>query len=382
MYTFPLTKPISGPLVTTLAHSPLFDIDSFMANQTDGLYFDFTKTDRFFQENIGPTLADDVGEAIGLALSQRAWNGRTLAEVLAGQTEFVSVGSQATRGASGSYDGTWWNITANGSFPGIDQNMTTEDGATCRIEVAWQGNDEGRQIYVANGGNSVLLGTTASGSAVVYLAGGSTYEGVRLFSSSASIGDTLSLRFISIKEVPGKHGIQATGTLKPIRQTGGISTGAKFDGTDDNLATTYKALSGNEFIVAYGTMPASLSTTAIIAGAGSSGWSVLGIDSSSGGIRGGIGGTLATTGPDLRGQTVVIGITANGSTERTFAITSQVGERSTSGNDTLVNYRIGARENGSGAANFFGGTIYKLAVGRQFLDLPTFLKIRNSFLTA
>src|SRR5690606_7271653 len=80
----------SGLGLTPLSKGGGIDLNAFMAAQSDGLWFDFTQTDRLFQENVGPTPANDPGEVIGLAMSQRVWGGKTLAELLAGQPELVT----------------------------------------------------------------------------------------------------------------------------------------------------------------------------------------------------------------------------------------------------------------------------------------------------
>ena len=71
-------RSVVGSVLASIARPVLgqgagFSIDAFMAAQSDGLYFDTTKLDRFFQESTGPTLTDSVGYAIGLGLDQRTW---------------------------------------------------------------------------------------------------------------------------------------------------------------------------------------------------------------------------------------------------------------------------------------------------------------------
>mgnify|MGYP003404196728 CR=1 FL=1 len=51
-------------------------IRSIFADGTDGFYFDFSKTDRLFQNLTGATLADGAGENIALALDAHTLDGR------------------------------------------------------------------------------------------------------------------------------------------------------------------------------------------------------------------------------------------------------------------------------------------------------------------
>ncbi len=50
---------------------------SIFADGTDGFYFDGSKTDRTFQDQVN-TAADDAAESIGLALEGSKWSGASL----------------------------------------------------------------------------------------------------------------------------------------------------------------------------------------------------------------------------------------------------------------------------------------------------------------
>ena len=367
-----------------------FNLDAFMATQADGLYFDTTKTDRFFQESTGPTLADDVGEAIGLALSQRAWNGQTLAEVLAGQPELVTNGEFTTDlsgwsdedfGTGNSYweDGAARLIGADTSNRAIRrQNLTVTAGRAFEVTA--------RLRSLTSGSITLRVGSSAGGTDLLPDTALNTTE-LRRF--VVSTGPTLSFQLmaitgnglvenISVKEVPGKHGIQATGTLKPTRQT----TGAKFDGSDDNWLTSYTAGAGENFIVALVDVPASLSANQYFFGSYKASGALrfhLGFDPT-GLVRYGLGTASAAVGGDRRGTTCVVGMSTDGSTFRVFDENAEAASGAMSGVVSDVVCRIGALNFDGTASTFFGGSIKKLVAGRQFLDLATYRKIRNALL--
>lgn len=375
----------------TLIEGVSFNLDAFMAAQADGIYFDTTKTDRFFQENTGPTLADDVGEAMGLALSQRAWNGQTLAELLAGQTELV---------ANGGFDtNTVWSasgVTASNTAVIADGKLTinSADGANVQVTQGFPV-PSGRLLCIEFFIDSLSSGSwgIADGGAVI--ATGSTTGLHRLFYTSPDAALSLDIKRgsgvtnfvmdrISVKEVPGKRGIQATGTLKPTRQT----TGAKFDGSDDNWLTSYTAGAGENFIVALVTVPTTLGAFQYItAASGASNANRFGIGINTDGLVGfGVGSvspTIAKGVTDVRNTEVVVGLTCNGSTVLGFAGSSQeYSAVQSSTPTTTIPLRVGAHNGDGVASTFFGGSIKKLVVGRQFLDLATYLKIRTALLAA
>lgn len=179
------------------------------------------------------------------------------------------------------------------------------------------------------------------------------------------------------------NGAQATDTLKPTRQT----TGAKFDGSDDNWLTSYTAGAGENFIVALVDVPAVVGALQIVAGGRGANVDTrffLGIEHTNGQACGGIGtqnNSVIKGGSDVRGTTVTVGIANNGSQVRLFSADAQVYEASQSGSvDAAASLRVGCFNANGTAGQFFGGSIKKLVAGRQFLDLATYLKIRNALL--
>ena len=415
-----------------------FSIDAFMAAQSEGLYYDFSKTDRMFQENTGPTPADDAGEVIGLALDQRAWEGETFAQLLAGQTNGLRNPTMAgaAGGSPGAIPTNWVHFGASGLTRTIASG-TLGDG-TPYIDIRWAGiasgtytqvNFEGanviaaalNQTYSISVDLSVVAGSTANinsfllmmpqydassnflynispsnltssltGSAqrvailptVTAASAAYVSTGFSLnYANGAAIDITLRVANPSLKFITGKHGVQPTLSFRPKYQAGG---GAAFDGLDDNLLTAYTAGAEANFIVAKVTVPATLSGTQMIAGASDAGLAnsfLIGIRND-GHVGGGVGSSLPavlTGGPDLRSQTAVVGLSFNGSTVRVFANDAVVYSGAQTGVPTTsIPVRLGAFNNNGTASNFFGGSIdSEILVGREFIDLARFKQIAS-----
>lgn len=359
-----------------------FSLTAFMFGQSDGFYYDFTKTDRHFQEHTGPTLADDVGEVIGLSLDQRAWGSRPLADVLSGQSNLISgawsLSVSGTATATESPAGTL-NLTGDGTNGAVaDHSIVTEAGrtycVTAEISAAVFA-----YVGAAQGSVSIINGLSLSaGTKVFYFVATSATSWIRFFRGPAAVA---VISGISAKYVPGYSALQSTGSAKPTRQAGG----AKFDGSDDNLLTTYYAGSGSNFIVALVTIPASIPVAQVVIGAhgggadrsflsvNTSGFAYFGLGSLAGGAQ------VGTT--DIRGTETVIGLSFDGSTARLFVGSSMEYSGAQSGSPTTtVPYRLGALNSSGTAFNFFAGSIKKIVAGREHLTLARYLQIRAALL--
>jgi len=375
-----------------------FDLDAFMATQADGLYFDTTKMDRFFQSpEVSAVLADDAGEPIGLALDQRTWGGKSLSQLVALQSELVTdnefnIGTGWSNfGDGGTIAGGILTIVLTGGYSGLSRSLNTEAGKTYRVSARARRVSGSATAIIAlrtgNNGGGTALGSASTSStewAIVEFYFRETATTTRYIAAGAgTAAGTVEYDSVSVKEVPGKHGIQATGTLKPTRQT----TGAKFDGSDDNWLTNYTAGSGAIFMVALVEVPASLSITQVVAGTNAISSNFYAAFTTAGLFRTGVGNVLTTVGAlDRRGQQVVFGLTAstgaNGN-RRSFEDTALVENTTFTGSiNTTIPLRVGALNANGTASNFFGGSIKKLIVGSEFLDLSTYLKIRNALLAA
>lgn len=382
---------------------PNFSLDAFMASQADGVFYDFTKTDRHFQESTGATIADDVTEAIGLALDQRLWGGRTLAQIVAAATELVSNGSFAgdltgwtnarpLRGDVDYLSGTVLitNDSTNGQaggFAAAVQGITTVVGGVYRLSAdmvagAWIL----RASSASDGSVSIAEATgsgTVAGQTIYFVATGTTTY-VTLMVNSSTNGISATIDNVSCKLIPGHAALQATGTSRGTRQTGGW----KGDGSDDNLLTNYLAGSGANFLVTLVTVPASLGTDQIIAGTRAAGsddfW--IGVRSSDGKIIGGVGAHSSSTvlgSTDQRGNTLVLGLSADSGSEALYVDAAQEYAGTPSGTiNTTVPFRLGCRNTNGTPSNFFAGAIQKFAAGRELLTLSKYQQIRSALLAA
>lgn len=364
-------------------------LHSWFADGGDGLLFDFTKLDRHFQENTGPTLADDVGESIGLALDQHSWAGKTLAAVVAAQSELITnggpftnttgiTGTSATLGVSGGI----LSITAtalNGRAEWPVSGLTV--GRVYKVVVrARRASGTGQRIQSWTWGT--ITGATLTDSFadyVFYVLATSTSGVIRLYANAVNTAsDIMEVESLTMKLVPGFHGVQSSATLKPTRQT----SGAKFDGSDDNLLTTYLAGSGANSIVALVTVPASLAAAQAIVGAslGATGRLWLAINTS-GFLYWGVGSSVATGTEDIRGRRLVVGLSASGGSMNLFVDSAINATESYSGSpDTATPIRIGAQNAAGSALSHFGGSIEKLMTLRKALTLADYLKIRARML--
>lgn len=382
-----------------------FSLPKFMASQPDGFFCNFKETDRHFQEHTGPTLADDIGEVIGLALDQRTWGSGTLAQVLAAQPELVANGdfSSALSGWTAvgvnistlAAVGGRWRATATGSasgwFGGYTVLTDLTIGKTYRVAVqatlqsGWTSFTNFVLTVMDGAGATSIVGANRStaGLLEMYFVATATSHAVRLRAEGAYVNGVSYAEFddLSVKQVPGYSALQSTGAAKPTRQAGG----AKFDGSDDNLLTTYYAGSGSNFIVALVTIPASIPVAQVVIGAhgggadrsflsvNTSGFAYFGLGSLAGGAQ------VGTT--DIRGTETVIGLSFDGSTARLFVGSSMEYSGAQSGSPTTtVPYRLGALNSSGTAFNFFAGSIKKIVAGREHLTLARYLQIRAALL--
>ena len=390
----------------TLLQGAGFSLDAFMASQTGGFLFDFTKTDRYFQVVSLLTLADDVGEAIGYALDGRQWQGLTYPAFLAAQPELVTNGNfdaniddwfsvntlgQPSGQATISLSSNRLRNTANGTslsryathlISGLTVGGSVlMSGVVNKQTQAWT--QVGLRVGVTSGHVPTTLSTNFASGDVSFSNFSDPLQSTSYYLNLVATADTAALIAdfddMSVKAIPGEHSRQASGTLQPLRQAGG----AKFDGSDDNLLSSYLAAAGSNFIVAKTTVPASLAATQVIAGASgaSANRAFLAINTS-GFACGGVGSDTTTTivgSTDLRGTEANIALTFDGATVRLIvngAIEYEAPQNGTP--TTAVPYRIGALNNNGTGASFYAGAIKALAVGREYLTAARFGQIRNS----
>jgi len=368
-----------------------FSLADFMATQGDGFWFDFGQTDRLFQENVGSTPADDPNEVIGLALDQRAWGGRSLAQVAAAGPELL-VNGDGTNAAG--WSANFANVSsvagrfrventdaANTTAGRIFRTVPCVVGRTYRLVASGFQVTSTARIAVnagsANFGDAQVDANTTNGTITKYFVATSTLMTIILGLSSATLGHVAEFDEVSVKEVSPRQALQATASFKPKFQ----ATGAAFDGTDDNLLTGYLAAAGANFLITKVAVPATIPAFQYIAGLnGASAQTRFGLGINTDGT---VGFAAGNTAPivsrgtiDVRGQTVVVGLSLDAASVRGFVGTSQDYSGALVGAvDTATPVRLGSFNSNGTASTFFAGSIKAIVAGRQFLDLETFNKI-------
>jgi len=386
----------AGKKLTVLGGVPI-NLDAYLASLSGGFRFNFRKTDRFYQESTGPTLADDVGESIGLALDQRSWGGLPYASYAASLTELVTnptfdvdITGWSGSGATVSADtGTLRAVGAGGGSGMYSTGFSVTSGLTYRFAIRIKGDStyaalttglrrtSALGIYISS---SATLSVTTSYTDIILETVATSTVADACFFIRFSGTEAINLDSVSVKLLPGSHATQSGATLKPTRQT----AGSKFDGTDDNLLSTYLASAGSNFLMARTTVPSSLAATQLIAGASgasanrifigvnTSGFACAGIGSDNTGV------IVGTT--DLRNQEADIGITCNGTTVRLIvngAVEYEAAQNSTP--TTTIPFRLGVHNNnGSPAANYYAGYIKECLAGTDYLTLAKFNDIRRA----
>lgn len=361
-----------------------FDLDRWLVDN-NGAYFDFTRTDTTFQESVGPTPADDVGEPIGLALSRAGWGGRTLAQVVGDSPELCVNGTFDT-------DLTGWTdaSTAPSNVTWSSGRASLNAGSTARLR---QG------IAITAGRIMRFAATVVSGSIAISLgssAGGTQYANQVATASTVLFATTTGASFWvgwyggttalvddnSVREVARHSALQTTANSRAQRQ----AAGGKFDGGDDSLLTNVYAGAGGNYVAAVVTVPASLAAVQVVTGLNSGTARFYVAIDTSGRACGGVGtdGTGTITGTtDLRGQRVVIGLSCDGSTVRLFVDDAEEYTGAQNGAPTTgTPYRIGANNSAGTAANFWGGWVEKVAPVQVAADLARHRQVKAALLAA
>ena len=186
----------------------------------------------------------------------------------------------------------------------------------------------------------------------------------------------------NVRKKSPHYASQSVNNSRPVLQSDGL----KFDGSDDSELSDWLFGAGANCIVAQVTVPAVLSTGCFIAGVigASAGRFRLGV-LASGLLQAGVGDQTVFPGAtmDVRGQTVVVGLTASGGTARIFAgSTQQSSVAYTGAAATNVAAMFGASSGNGTAQQFFPGSVKRIAFGRVDLSLSDFQQIRNEWLAA
>lgn len=234
------------------------------------LWYDPADLSTMFTNTTGTTQVAADGDSVALMLDKGQWGGKTFAEVMAAQPELApSDGSTLTGwttsdsgGGSTTSDGTSIRIQFDGSGSGFAGIATAPGlGKTYRVEAT---------IVVASGTLTLQIGSAVrnftSGTYTLSRTIGQTpavnIVEFKRYNASTAVDATVSA--ISIKEIPGYHRVQATGTSMPKYKTDGTLHWLLYDGTDDSYQTPTITWGTKQVAHAFGIM-ANSDTTGVIA---------------------------------------------------------------------------------------------------------------------
>lgn len=370
--------------------------EAFIADltETQVIDFDFSKTDRHWQETAGYTIADDAGENIGFASDSALWGDASYVAMLAAQPELITNGTfdSDVSGWTGvtatlAFASAKMRVTATAAFGRANQTFPTTVGRTYRMAGTSTYVSGANQSYIAKNDDGAALaavtsagGTTAAADAKALLfpaTSATTYGslGVTVSGAVADFDD------ISVKKVPGNHGVQSTSSLQGKRQAGGV---CRYDGIDDNHLTNFFAQNGAMTLLYSGTIDATIAATQMFLGASGSAanrcWLAV---TTSGFIAAGVGSETTSTivgTTDVRGKTIVAALTFDGSTVKLFlrvdgAATEEYSAAQASTPTTSVPFRIGSYNNNGTAAGFAKVDAKRIAAARKSMTFNEFKSI-------
>lgn len=369
-----LTGPLSFGLSKAIA-SPegVGDIiTSIFADGTDGFYFDFSKTDRLFQ-NLTLTPADDAGENIYLGLESHSWAGRTYAQELAVQAEKVTNGgfdadANWTKGAGFTISGGTLNAAA-GSGSNAEQAGILTVGKWYRVSYEVTAYTAGSvQLLIGSGTAALSRSSVGVGSGIFQCTGNTSLYVNKNATFAGSIDN------ISIKEIPGNHGLQATAAAQPKWQTGGA---ARFDGSDDNLLTTLKFGAAGTILLRLKPTSVPALVVALGAQAASSDRVWVGVDPS--GVAGRFAnGAQMSSGVSRLNVDGTIGLRWDGTTVDLLVDGAVNVSQAQSGSaTTLVSPAIGAFNANGSISNAMAGDFYYALIIKKALSAAEIAAITN-----
>lgn len=223
------------------------------------LWYDPSDLTTLFQDTAGTTPVTADGQSVALQLDKGQWGGKTLTQVLAAQPELIdatagAIGATVYRGTQSALTGRAWRLetTSLSGFVGfasgsIDPLMT--NGVYYEVEVVVHARsvvNSSVRIFVhrstaANSGleSTPFLAVTGVGTFRAITSGTSTLDTLTIATvggAGAVVGDTWDIE-VSVKEIPGYHRIQATGTSMPKYKTDGTLHWLLYDGSDDGNVT-------------------------------------------------------------------------------------------------------------------------------------------------
>lgn len=347
-------------------------LDAYLATLDRAFAYDFSQTDRTWQDVVGSIIADDPGENIALVLDSGAWGG-TYAQMLAGQTELwvsPTLGDWTDEGG-GVYEFDHANLGA-----GYDPLRITMP-ANVRYNLAFTETiiSIGNALNLSGSGGSPTYASTLFNGSFTYRIRETT--GAFEFRRTSANAFVVQVSAVSLKAILGKAGVQATANFQPKRH----ANGGKYDGSDDRSEAGYGLSgSGDLFMFDCADIPASLASTQILFGTqdGSSNGAYVGV-TPAGALRVKIGATVVdSTGVDLRGGQHKLGAFTVGSTVYLVADDVIVGSGTWTGSLPTTTWNLGSvNANGTPSA-FFGGSLLCPVHGRDTIDLARAKQITSA----
>lgn len=352
---------------------------SLFVDGSDGFLFDnMGDLSRLFVGSLGPLNVAADNDQTGLALDNSKWNGKTLSQQLASQSELIGGAwtmsvtggtATATEAPAGQL-----NLTGDGTNTGIGRNtFSTIVGQSYLIDAMISSSAAGLSVGTSLGGgqyiNGMVLAVGANRASFIATA---TTAYVQFAKTSAQLAVVAA---ISGKAIAGNHVLQASSTQRPVWKEA-TDPWLLFDGTDDRL-------------VSNGLMTNSAMTLAIAirAGAGDAvnAQNPLAGGQSTGNLRlylginatgkpnygwGDISG--ANLGPsDIRGIDSVLVLVGNGTSVKMWldGVLIRNDVSTVVPNGTGQPFSLGAYNNGAGFVTFFSGRLYAaLAIKRAVTD--------------
>lgn len=200
------------------------------------LWYDPSDLTTMFTNTTGTTQVAADGNSVALMLDKGQWGGKTLEQVLAAQPELRDTSSAGT--VTGSWTESGGVVTAPGSS-GLDNvtfPLTTPTVVGRHYEVLIPNTLPGGGFYVDFGsGSGSQVGNLGLSVQRIILTCTVSTSVVRVGRWSSTPTGTIGP--ISVKEIPGCHRTQATGTSMPKYKTDGTRHWLLYDGTDDSSQT-------------------------------------------------------------------------------------------------------------------------------------------------
>jgi hypothetical protein len=311
---------------------------SLFSNGEDGFLYDFSKTDRLFQDTAGTTAVALDADPIGLALEGHAWGGKTLPQLIAGQAELNlnpgpfanAIGYTASSGTLAIVGDEIEQTTSAAAASVVSIPVTTVVGQFYVLQYdAHRGSSSTISIQAgtAAAGGAIASATISSATSVtgqIIFKATTTTTYLQMVNNQAVAGRTGYVRQLSCKAIPGNHGLQATNPARPLWKTPNF---ARFDGSDDTTVTGISPPSATAGFLGARIYQAAGNSNKVIMGARTSSgvgsaWFNIRSDGGNAGLLGGIvgdGDALAVKGNTIvTGRWVNVGLGWSGGTYRFY----------------------------------------------------------------